>query len=294
MGQVYAISAFLLWGLAPAFWKQLSYYSSIELLAHRMVWATIVMLILLLVKKRLSSWVKLVKDKWPVLILSTLLIGANWFTFVYAVNNNFILAASLGYFLNPILNVVLGVGFLKEKLTAIQWLSVFLAVIGVGFLWSEGNTGTWITLVLAGTFGFYGLLRKTAKIESDIGLFTELLFMIPVLMIYFLTLETSQIRFFNDSYYGQFMAFLAGPVTIVPLVLFVEGVKRLPYSFIGILQYIAPTSQFLLGYFLYDEFLSDTKLKAFIFIWIGVLIFITKEVFYLLNRLKEKTNEVAS
>lgn len=272
-GIICAAGAFTFWGIIPLYWKHLAHISVWELLFHRVLWGGIPLLIYLLVS---GYWQGLKKLKQPkafaAATVSALLIIANWVIFIWAVSAGHVLEVSLGYFLNPLLNVVLGTLFLGERLRRKQQAAVAMAAIGLVVMFMQELGAPWISLALAGTFSLYGLVRKKAPLSPAQGLFFEMLVafvcLAPllgrVIPFAFPQLELSQ----------QLYATLAGPVTILPLILFNRAVKIIKYSTVGIIQYLAPTFQFLLAVLIFHENFTSRHATAFIFIWFAVGIYL--------------------
>jgi chloramphenicol-sensitive protein RarD len=271
-----AALAYTAWGLFPLYFKQLVGVNAMEVVAHRTVWSLVVVAIVLTVLRR-WAWLGPVL-RTPRLIatfaLSALLLSVNWLTYVWAVQNGHVVDASLGYFINPLVNVALGFLVLRERLRPGQWLAVALAAAGV--LWLTVNAGQlpWIALVLALSFGFYGLMRKTAPLGALEGLTLETLLLAPVAAIA-LAVWTSQghsaLVTGTPSQWGWLL--LAGPMTAAPLLLFAVGARRITMTLLGLMQYIAPTLQFALGVWLYHEPLSAARLAGFAFIWAALAVY---------------------
>jgi chloramphenicol-sensitive protein RarD len=268
--------AFFLWGLFPIYWKAVQQFTALEIVGHRIVWSFLFLAILLLLFNREKSWPG---RHWNRKILFTYLttaalLAVNWFTFIWAVTHNYLVDASLGYFINPLVNVLFGVLFLKERMRGWQWVAITLAAFGVLNITVNYGQFPWIAMILATTFGFYGLLRKIGALASLQGLFLEMsILFIPALIFLFL-LERQGIAHFGHLPFNQnVLLSFAGIVTALPLLLFAYAAKRINLSTIGFLQYIAPTGQFLLGVWLYQEALSHARLIGFIFIWIALAIY---------------------
>lgn len=271
-----AALAYTAWGLFPLYFKQLVGVNAMEVVAHRTVWSLVVVAIVLTVLRR-WAWLGPVL-RTPRLVatfaLSALLLSVNWLTYVWAVQNGHVVDASLGYFINPLVNVALGFLVLRERLRPGQWLAVALAAAGV--LWLTVNAGQlpWIALVLALSFGFYGLMRKTAPLGALEGLTLETLLLAPVAAIA-LAIWTSQghsaLVTGTPSQWGWLL--LAGPMTAAPLLLFAVGARRITMTLLGLMQYIAPTLQFALGVWLYHEPLSAARLAGFAFIWAALAVY---------------------
>ncbi|WP_194722394.1 EamA family transporter RarD [Noviherbaspirillum malthae] len=269
-GMLYAASAYALWGVFPLYFKSLQEVPPLEILLHRMVWS-LAFVALVLGWKRQWAWLGEVLRK-PKVVLgftaSALLLAGNWFIYIWAVNNGNVVEASLGYFINPLFNVLLGSLLLHERLRRVQWCAVALAACGVAWLtWQAGHL-PWIALMLAATFGLYGLLRKTASLGALEGLALETLVLFPVAFGYlvFLALQGHN-SFASASTSTQLLLAAAGPITAVPLLLFASGARRIPLSLLGLLQYIGPTIQLLLGVWLYHEPFGGARLAGFALIW---------------------------
>ena len=272
-GIVYAAGAYILWGLLPLFWKALQGVPALEILAHRVVWCLVVVL-LLLAAQRHWRWLSVILRNGHIMLTftaSALLLTANWFVYIWAVNAGHIVEASLGYFINPLVNVVLGVLFLKERLRFWQGVAVAMALCGVLYLTLSYGVVPWIALTLAGSFGIYGLLRKTASLNSLEGLTLETLLLFLPALGYLLYLEWIGTAAFGHT--GALTAVLlvcSGVATALPLLLFAAAARRITLTSLGILQYIAPTLQFLLGVLVYHEPLSRARLIGFCLVWLAL------------------------
>jgi len=276
LGLLYAASAFLIWGLTPIYWKLLLQVPAAEILAHRIVWGLVVV----------AGWMSL-RGRWPdlaagvrqprtvaALAASTLFIAVNWGLFVWAVNNDRVLATSLGYYINPLVNVVLGLVVLGERLNRRQWVAVSLAAVAVAILTIAQGRLPWISLVLAVSFALYGLLRKTVRVDAVVGLAFETSALTPVAAAFLLYQKTRGVAVFGSQAVGtDVLLVAAGAVTVVPLILFTLGVRRLPLSTAGLMQYIAPTCTFVLAVFLYNETFSTAHAVSFILIWTALGIY---------------------
>jgi len=265
-GTISTITAFFLWGAFPIYWKALQHISSTQILAHRVVWSLVFVLVLLSIQRRWNE-VKNVISFYPnvsIFLVTSFLLGGNWLIYIWAVNSNQIVEASLGYFINPLVNVCLGMVFLKERLYRSQFISVVLAFVGVLFLTLQYGRLPWIALTLALTFGTYGLLRKTAKAGSMVGLLFDTGFLAPIFLLYILFLAAHGSGAFTSiNLKTDVLLTGAGVVTAVPLLLFAYGARRIQYSTVGFLQYIAPTGQLLVGVFLYREQFTRAHAIAF-------------------------------
>ena len=275
-GMFYAIAAYGMWGLLPIFWKSLQDVPALEILSHRMVWSLGLLLLLLLVRRR-WDWLKTaVKQPRTILLFlaSTTLLSVNWFVYIWGVNAGFIIETSLGYFINPLVSVLLGVIFLGEQLRKGQWLAIALAAAGVIYLTVRYGELPWIALTLAGSFALYGLIRKTASLGSLEGLSLETALMFVPALGYLLYLERMGTAAFGqgDGVTNGLLMF-AGLATAVPLLFFAAGARRIKLATIGILQYIAPTIQFLIGILVYQEPFTNDRLVGFSLIWLALFIY---------------------
>ena len=276
-GVINAVSAYFLWGLAPIYFKLLDSISTDEIMIHRVLWSCLLLFIIVVFSGKWRSLAILIKQS-PKLLLqltvTALFLGVNWFLFIWAVNNDHLLDASLGYYINPLLNVALGMIFLSEKLSKWQLFAVFLAVIGVLIQVVMIGSVPVISLALAGTFGIYGLLRKKMAVDTFIALLIESIVMLPIALIYwwlFVSSETSNL--FNNEITLNASLILAGVVTTAPLLCFTAAAKRLTLSSLGFFQYLGPSIMFLLATFYYQEALSPAKLITFAFIWLALVVY---------------------
>ncbi len=275
LGMLYAASAYIIWGLFPIYFHALQQVSPMEILMHRIVWA-LVFLIVVLTARRQWSWVpKLVRQ--PKVLLgfaaSSLLLSVNWFIYIWSVNNGHVIDSSLGYFMNPLVNVLLGFVFLHERLRPLQWAAVAVATLGVAWLtWTAGHP-PYIGLALAFSFGSYGLLRKTAALGALEGLSLETILLFPFAFAYLIWLGAEGHNAFLQTGTGsQCLLAAAGPITAVPLLLFAAGARRIPMSTLGLLQYVAPSLQLLLGIWLFGESFSG-RLAGFVLIWSALALY---------------------
>lgn len=275
-GTITAASAFVLWGFLPVYWKALERVSSSQIVAHRVVWSFVFLVLLLSVqhqwgkiKHTLSSF-----SKTRTFLISSLFLAANWLTFIWAINSNHLVEVSLGYFINPLVSVCLGVVLLRERLHRWQGVSVGLAFVGVLFLTLQYGQVPWIALTLAFTFGIYGLLRKTAKAESMVGLSVEMGILIPLALVYLIGVGVKGSgAFLATGVQTDVLIAGAGVVTAVPLLLFAHGARRIRYSTIGLLQYIGPTGHLILAVFLYGEPFTSANAVSFGFVWAAVILY---------------------
>ena len=297
-GFIATLAAYVIWGLLPIYWKLLATVSSEEILAHRIVWSFIFLLLLLSLQKALPKFTGALKNPFTrrLFFLNGLIISMNWFIYIWAVNHNFIVEASLGYYINPIVSIIFGVFFFREKLSRIEWLAILLATIGVLILTIGYGKFPWISLALAFSFGFYGVVKKQRPLESTVSLTIEtlaplpiaLLFLgymgvsgqetftsspLPIALLFLGYMGVSGQETFTSSPFVMIGLFLTGIITAVPLLLFGFGAQRIPFTVVGFLQFVAPTLSLAIGVLLYNEPFTRTHLIAFTFIWSAALVF---------------------
>jgi chloramphenicol-sensitive protein RarD len=273
-GIALGLGAYLCWGVLPLYFKLLGHVPATEIVAQRVIWSVLLLGMLIVAAGRATKLRAALADRRALglLLASATLIGANWLLYIWAINAHHVLETSLGYFLNPLVNVVMGVVLLKERLTRAQAIAVALAGLGVSIL-AVGASGLWISLGLAGTFATYGLLRKIAPVESLEGLAIETVLLSPVALVYLWMLGgAGTLAFGTDAGTSALLAF-GGVVTCVPLLLFAAAARLLPYSTLGLLQYLAPTLQFLFAILVFREPLSAAHLACFALIWSGLAIY---------------------
>ena len=277
-----AIASFVLWGLMPLYWHLLKAVPSLQVVAHRVVWSTLLVVTWLLWKNG-RGWLRAAlarpRAAW-VLALSGALIGFNWSLYIWAVNAGHVVESSLGYFINPLLNVVLGVVFLHERLSRVKWLAVAFAAAGVLWLTVQFGQPPWIAICLALSFALYGLLRKLLAIDAVAGLGVESVYLfLPAIAVVAWGETHGQGGFLPlngvDAWglAADALLIFGGALTALPLIGFAFAVRRVPLSVVGLLQYIAPTLQFLTGVFVFHEAFDRQRLAGFVFIWVGLVIF---------------------
>ncbi|MEF2145484.1 MAG: EamA family transporter RarD [Desulfovibrionaceae bacterium] len=272
-----ALSAFLLWGLLPVYWKSLQVVPPLELLCHRMVWSVPFTALILTLQGRWGETLHALRALRTVglLLVSSAMICINWYLYIWAVTTGHVVESSLGYFINPLVNVLLGVIFFRDRLNQLQCFAILLAIVGVGYSIVGYGSIPWLSLGLAFSFGFYGLVRKLVKIAALPGLFVETLLLgIPAGIWLVRLYWQGQGAFLHVSPSVDLLLLCAGAVTSVPLMAFAGGARRLTLTTLGTLQYLAPTCAFLLGVFLYGEPFDTHKLVAFLFIWGGVAVYV--------------------
>lgn len=288
-GIFYAITAFTLWAIAPIYFKEMSFVPAQEILAHRVIWSFLLVLALILILRYTDALTTVLKSPKTLLamLITTVLIAVNWGTFIWAVQNNKMLSASLGYYINPLFSILLGVIFFKEKLDRVRKAAVLLCFCAVVFEVIQFGSLPWIALALAITFGFYGLVRKKIAVDSFTGMAIETAFMLPVALTYLMVSTSSTASVFNNSASVNWLLFAAGPITMVPLMCFAAAANRVSMVTLGFFQYIGPTGMFFLAVFLYDEPLSPEKLVTFVLIWSALAMLIFDSLRRLSNTRKE-------
>lgn len=276
-GILCALVAYLIWGLAPAYFKLIQQVPATEILTHRIIWSVVFMMLLL---SLCHKW-RQVRDIFcrPKILLllgiTSLLVGGNWLLYIWSVNHHHMLEASLGYFINPLVNILLGMIFLGERFRKLQWLAVILAMCGVLMqLWKFGSL-PWIALGLAFSFAFYGLLRKKLAVDPQIGMLIETLWLLPAGAWYlFVVADSPTSHLAANPWQLNLLLVAAGVITTTPLLLFTAAANRLRLSTLGFFQYLGPTLMFLLAVLFYGEAMTDDKLFAFGFIWLALAVFI--------------------
>jgi len=277
-GVLTGLAAYLLWGFFPAFFKALSPTSPTEILAHRIVWSAVFLGIFLTVSGRLKTWAAAFSDLRMVLVLAatTCFLAINWFTFLIAVGSGRVLQSSLGYFINPLVSILLGAVILRERLTARQKASILLAAAGVLIQTVMVGSLPVISLILAFSFGSYGLVRKAARIPPLSGLAVEMTFMFPLAVIYlWLLIEKGQAAFLGGNTRLDILLVLCGVVTATPLILYGRALNHLRLSTVGIMQFIVPTGHFLLAVFAYGEPFTTGHMASFALIWAALFLYIS-------------------
>lgn len=279
-GLGFGLGAYLIWGFLPLYFLLLAGVTAGEIVADRVVWSLVLLIGILAVAGRFGKLLAVLRNPRTLglLTISAALISVNWLIYIWAVQNGHVLAASLGYFLNPLVNVVLGVVVLGERLKRTQMAAVALAAAGVAVLASGAGTGLWISLSLAFSFGLYGLVRKVAPVESLEGLTVETALLTPFALAYMAWLASNDALIFGDAPGLTALLVLAGAVTAVPLLLFAGAARRLPYSTLGLLQYLAPTLQFLLAITVFGESMTTAHIVCFALIWSGLALYVLSSV----------------
>ncbi|QNM95384.1 EamA family transporter RarD [Chitinimonas koreensis] len=285
-GILFASAAYFIWGLLPLYLRALKHVPAMEILLHRMIWSLVFLAVILAVKKH-WAWLKPALSDRRVMgrfLASAAVLSVNWFIYIWAVNAGRVVDASLGYFINPLVNVMFGYVLLHERLRPAQWAAISVAALGVLWLTVQAGQLPWIGLLLAASFGTYGFLRKTAPLGALEGLSIETLLLTPFALAWLGWLTSQgQSAFVNGDAHTHWLLIAAGPITAIPLLLFAAGARRIPMTLLGLLQYIGPTLQMGLGVFLWHEPFSQAKLIGFALIW-SALVLYTLENFWVGRR----------
>ena len=266
----YAVGAYLLWGLLPVYWKQLVHVPATQLIAHRILWSFLILVAInfLTPVPKPDAPRGLSRRLLRTYAVAAMLVGINWFTYVWAVNSGFVVETSLGYFINPLVSVALGVIVLRERLRPVQWIAIGLAAAGVLYLTVAYGALPWIALVLAFSFGGYGLAKKTAPLGSVSGLTLETAILLPIAAGYLIFVEHRGTgAFLHDGWPSDVLLVGTGVVTTLPLLFFASAVRRIPLALLGVLQYIAPTLQLMFGVLVYREPFTSAQLVGFSMVW---------------------------
>jgi chloramphenicol-sensitive protein RarD len=275
-GIINATLAFLCWGLFPLYFHALNDVPPSQILAHRVLWSLLFLAIVLTVRRQ-WKWLPEVMREPRVIgsfAASALLLTANWLVYIWAVNNGHVIEGSLGYFINPLVNIMFGYLLLKERLRPGQWAAIALAALGVAWLTWQAGTVPWIALILASSFGAYGLMRKTARLGALEGLSFETMVLFPLALGYVIWLSLhGENSFINSGAPTRWLLVAAGPITAIPLLMFASGARKIPLSVLGLLQYISPTIQFLLGVWLFHEAFTAERLVGFLLIWSALALY---------------------
>ncbi|MBU1566307.1 MAG: EamA family transporter RarD [Proteobacteria bacterium] len=292
-GVLAAAGAYILWGVLPAYWKLLREVPAYEILSHRIVWSLLLTLGFIVLLGRKDTFLRAARERKNRITFSTtaLLLAINWLLYIWAVNAGFIVEASLGYFINPLINVLFGMVFFRERLRAMQWAAIFFAFLGVLYLTFYYGQFPWIAMVLAVTFAIYGLLHKKNPLGPLDGLCLETgVFFIPC-VVFLVGLEYTQGGSFGHiGLHGSLLLAGAGIITTVPLLLFGYAAHKIPLSTLGLLQYLAPSINLLLGVYVYGEDFSRERMVGFLFIWIGIALYVAENM---LCRLRAKRSALA-
>ena len=270
------LGAYVLWGFFPIYWKLLHDVPALQVIGHRIGWSFILLVAVILLTRQWENFrsAALVPKVIGIYAIAGVLLSINWLVYVWGVNSGFIVETSLGYFINPLVSVLLGVIFLRERLRAMQWVPVGLATIGVIYLTVTYGRLPWIALSLAFSFGIYGLVKKLAPLGSLYGLTLETALVFPAALIYLAFVDSAGTGvFLHHSTLTDILLIGTGVVTSIPLLMFASAARQIPLTMIGVLQYVAPTLQFLIGVFLYHEPFDHSRLIGFSLVWIALIIF---------------------
>lgn len=276
------LAAYALWGFFPIYWKYLHKVPALQVIGHRIGWSFLLLILMILLSKQWNEFrSQAIRPKViGIYSIAAILLSINWLVYVWGVNAGFIVETSLGYFINPLLSVSLGVLFLRERLRPAQWIPVVIAAAGVIYLTVIYGRLPWIALTLAFSFGFYGLVKKLAPLGSLYGLTLETGIVFPIAVIYLLVVEfTGTGSFIHTDALTNILLIGAGAVTTIPLLMFASAAKQIPLSIVGLLQYIAPTIQFMIGVFLYKEPFDRAHFIGFAIVWVALVIFWVENYF---------------
>lgn len=290
-GLVSGLASYIFWGLSPIYWKLFSDVSGFEVISHRIIWSFVFLFIIILIQQRFGEILSVFKnpETFGLLFLSSIVISFNWGVYIITVNSGHVLEASLGYYINPFVSMLVGILFFKERLSSLQYLAIFFAALGVSVFAIGLNSFPWASITLAVTFAAYGAIRKHVKVMPMPGLLAETALMLPFVLAYLTFIEVkglSVFSHFTNSYDLLFVA--SGIITSLPLIGFAFSVKRLRLITVGVLQFTAPTVNLLLGVFVYNEAFSMAHFFAFALIWICITIFTLDSLF-----ITGKQNKVA-
>lgn len=272
----YALLAFLMWGAFPIFWKLLDTVPAIEILAHRIIWSFVFATLIVIGSRQFRELKHVLRNRstWLPAFISSILISANWFIFIWAVNASHILETSLGYYINPLLMILLGMIVLKERLNFWQLLALVFAFVGVVISTIQFGRVPWVALSLALTFSLYGLSKKLTKFDVNIGLFMETLFVMPISLIYVIILYVKGIGTFGVvAMHFDALFIISGLVTLLPLIWFALATKYAHLTTVGFIQYLTPSMSLLIGVFIYHEPFTRTHAMSFAFIWLALLLY---------------------
>ncbi|RZQ55737.1 EamA family transporter RarD [Pseudidiomarina tainanensis] len=275
-GVFFAIAAYTMWGVAPIYFKWLQEVPALEILSHRIIWSFVLVFILIMALRRGNRLKPVLQNKQQMarLTLATCLLGGNWFLFIWAINNNHILDASLGYYINPLLNVAIGMAFFAERMRKMQLIAIALAVVGVLIQVISFGSVPWVALALACSFAIYGAIRKRLPIDSITGLWLETLILTPAVLVYLVFFASSSAAdMTQNTWQINTLLIAAGVVTTAPLLCFTAAAQRIRYSTLGFFQYIGPSLMFILAVWVYGEPLAADKLVTFAIIWVALALY---------------------
>lgn len=277
-GILYAVLAYLAWGLLPLYWRLFENMPAWEVLAHRVVWAFVFVGVLVAASKQWKQLKKVLSGRRTIIavVLCSLFISANWLIYIWAVNNDRVVETSLGYYMNPLISILMAVIFLKERLSIGQWIAIALAGTGVAVMAVELGQLPWVSLALAGSFALYGLAKKALNLDALLGLTWETVIVLPMALIYLIFLQAHGTSTFTELPVPKMLfLLLSGPATALPLFWFGKATRLLPLSLVGFIQYISPTTSLLLAIFAFDEPFDSSQFVSFAFIWLALIVYST-------------------
>lgn len=284
-GILNGLAAYVMWGFFPIYWKLLHGVPALQVIGHRIAWSFLLLILILVFTRQVNDFraAALAPKTIGIYSIAAVLLSVNWLVYVWGVNAGFIVETSLGYFINPLISVLLGVVFLRERLRLMQWIPIGLAAAGVLYLTLTYGRLPWIALSLAFSFGIYGLVKKLAPLGSLYGLTLETALVFPIALLYLAFVGfTGTGSFLQQGVLTDILLIGTGAVTSIPLLMFASAARQIPLTMIGILQYVAPTLQFLIGVFLYHEPFDQSRLIGFGLVWLALMIFWVEN--YLANR----------
>ena len=284
-GVLFAIAAYFLWGIIPLYWKQVQYVSSIEILVGRVIWSFIFTTLFILLINQRKQLIADIRGLWKnkqqmfLLFIASIIISINWGVYIWAVNNDQLLQASLGYYINPLISMIFGLLFFKERISKATAVAFIIAAIGVGYQAVLGGTIPWVSLTLALSFAFYGVIKKKIPLDATRGLAIETLYILPIAIIgYIYLMQTTEIAFMQIDFKTNVFLISTGIVTAIPLVLFAKGAQKIPLYLLGFIQFLSPTIGLIIGIFIYKEPFTMTEFVTFCCIWIAVIIFSVSKI----------------
>lgn len=290
-GILFTFGAYLMWGLFPLFFRLINNVSSTEILAGRIIWAFVFTTLFILLRRQGSALLHDIKALWQnqkafwQLAIASIFISVNWFTYIWAVNNGHVVQTSLGYYINPLLSVIFGVIFFKERLSGVQKIATGIALGAVLMLAIYYGEVPWVALILALTFGIYGVLKKKIRLDATRGLAIETMFIFPIALGYYVYLyQKGEMVFLHASWQTDILLMLSGILTAIPLIFFAQGAQRIPLSLMGFIQYISPTITLMLGIFVFKEPFSTMQFVVFSLVWFAIVLFVVSNLMQMRKR----------
>lgn len=280
LGLIYAFSAYIWWGFIPVFWKQLDHISSAEIVMHRMVWSCVIVLVMIMFMRQWREFSALFSQPKVMLrlLIASALMTINWGVFIWAVNSGYLVETSMGYFINPLINVLFGVLFFAERLRKGQMFALFIAFVGVLYLVLTFGAFPWISFTLAITFALYSVTKKSITVPAAHGMGLETLFFIVPAIAYLIYIEANGSGQFTASAFNASMLVLGGLFTLIPLLLFAAAAKKVTMTVLGMTQYIGPSLQLLIGVFIYNEEFGSERMIAFGLIWLALAVYSVDQI----------------